>query len=72
MNDRCSGVGGCNCNNEAKWENEHGVKVCDYHKLLIDGFGWEHRHKRSWKQLNNKEQIVECAGFFYSAKHDMM
>jgi len=39
------------CPYKAKWINQNGVTVCNYHRDLLDAFTWESRNTRQWKQL---------------------
>ena len=60
MNELCTGcqIIDRQCPNPAKWVNQNGVKVCDFHKLQIDAFGFEGRNNRIWTPIeltpNNK------------------
>ena len=42
------------CFSRATWENQNGVKVCDYHKLVLDAFTWEGRNTRKWEQITEE------------------
>ena len=46
----CSG-GLVECDQEAEWVNANDVKVCDWHKNLIDAFTWENRNQRTWEKI---------------------
>ena len=39
------------CTEAPKWVNQNGVVCCEYHKLLLDAFTWENRHKRKWTPI---------------------
>jgi len=39
------------CPNKATWINSEGVSVCDYHKLLLDGFSYELRGFITWNKI---------------------
>ena len=47
------------CSNLASYTNRNGVRVCEYHKLLIDAFTWENRNDRSWGTLPKIEVKTE-------------
>ena len=51
----CTGMQICDqqCPHEAIWVNQNGVKVCEYHKLLLDAFNWETRDKRCWTAIDS-------------------
>jgi len=53
VKEKCTGEAmiGKQCPNDATWENQNGVNVCDYHKLLLDAFTWENRNDRKWIPL---------------------
>jgi hypothetical protein len=55
----CTGMAmvGQQCPNKAVWESEKGVKVCEYHKLLLDAFNWEHQVERQWVKLNGQPNV---------------
>ena len=50
---KCTGMAmvGQQCPHDATWENEHGVKVCYYHKLMLNAFTWELRDVIKWTEL---------------------
>ncbi len=39
------------CPHKATWRNWNGVKVCKYHKLLLNAFTWENRDKSQWTRI---------------------
>ena len=47
------------CPNDAKWVNQNGVTVCDYHKLMLGAFTWASRNKRKWELLGEEVIITE-------------
>jgi len=49
----CTGMAmvGQQCPHDAIWKNKNGVKVCDYHKLMLDAFTFESRNTRKWESL---------------------
>jgi len=50
---KCTGMDfvGQQCPHDAIWQNQYGVKVCDYHKLMLDAFTFESRKTRKWESL---------------------
>ena len=52
----CTGLAmfGYQCHYYATWVNQNGVKVCDYHKLVLDAFTWEGRNTRKWEQITQE------------------
>ena len=52
MADKCTGLAivGKQCILPAKWENQNGVRVCNYHRLTLDAFTWTGKEK-DWKEL---------------------
>lgn len=42
------------CPNEAVWQNQNGVAVCEFHKLLIEAFTWEDRNTTVWSKFEIK------------------
>ena len=50
------------CRKKALWKNEHGVSVCEEHKLLMDGFNWENRVSRRWQKLTGVLAVCQPEG----------
>ena len=57
---KCTGMAmtGQQCPNDAIWQNQNGVKVCDYHKLMLDAFTYESRKDRKWESLTKEVSNV--------------
>jgi hypothetical protein len=48
MRDDCD----CVCMKPVIWQNQNGVRACDWHKLMLDAFTWENRNQRKWEKIN--------------------
>ena len=46
---------GNQCSEKASWVNQNGVRVCGYHKLLLDAFTWEPTDKKTWTPVDIAE-----------------
>jgi len=50
-------MGDIPCSNIVTFTNKNGLRVCDYHKLLVDAFTWENRNERSWEPTPKRKGL---------------